>query len=678
MASPHQKVIRDGVLQVSQQDSQRHASAPGAQEIYIPIPAFPTGISDPESDEDEPEQPSSSELAAWTARMRTQYEEVAAWLSDTEDQPLSIRICEMQPSSIRQSAANFYQLWPTPSAPYPETAELIELVQNHAGQWIQLEITASPAFAAWLLAVPAPSLTHLKVIDVGLRSRDAIFDSGPGSPAVDTEPALWEDCRFPALRRWFVKTLPRRDILLFPVDWSNVTELYFEGYNAVGGSRGSYSKHYRPVVDPFGPADALRLLSATPRLRRCCLKITLFNGFAHPYPTPFPTDRLVQLPELEHLAIIDTVVFTSPRDREACAALFDVLRCPALRSLTHRWAGSIWVHPAPPPIQTLALAVGGHLRSLAIEHTLWRPVPLRELLLLTSDTLEELWLGTARDRGGPTKSWQPARALMADLIVPAPGARRFPRLRKLYYDSAGDEVDADWVLALVRARRSPALRAAGAIHVLIEDVEVVLSGRPDPPAPGGLEEYTVAFPRTNVITAGDTGEGYIAGVPVLSGDRRDHMATTVLVDVAADGRAAQAPAADIPPPWTVTSSQEGGAEGAAHADAAIFAAPLAADASVDLGPQPALCIGALGDISSAGAARLRAVRSGSLALTVLWPHIGKNGGVQRGDAHPQATSEHDSRRDNRDEAVDCGEWRAGAGHASWEDRVVTDTGALLL
>jgi len=659
--------------------------------LYIHLPAFkaPGGDQGRRGATEEHDRA----LAAWTTRMHSRRRIVTAWLARAGDHPLSLSIGEAQPSASQTPA---------------ETAAFIKLLQKYAAQWLRLELLTSAAFAHALLATASPSLAYLKIDSPAVDTKSTLQALSSLAHTMATMPWLQDrqeepdlmplppvgapgapppPSPFPALHTWFVRRLPRRDILRYPIDWANLTALHFEGYSTAG-------REY-VIQRPFHPADALQLLRATPRLRTCCLHLE--NSCLLPN-TVGRDEMPVVLAQLDHLGVEDGTMPAVMHSDAVSEAFFQRLRCPALRSLTYRLRAGPRNDTDPPPVHDFAIACAPHLRSLAIDYEAWPTSdPLRTLLKRANDTLEELWLSTtlpSAPRGGPGHALGSVRGhgppgfpreMATSLFIPdlsplrgaavpdgaarraGAGTRKFPQLRRLYYAEAGagapgEGIDAKWVYALVAARRSRPALAAGIFDVYLADVEVAFAGaRPaaDRRAPAGdgaqpLSAFRAAYARL-VVPAGARGPAVPTGTEL------------------------EGPAG---PEGTPQAGHEQGR----------VPGPRAPHAPVDLGPHPATF-----DTEWDGrgpleahiqAARRRAVRSGSLALIIRWRGGGAGGVPGRDDPSVRRVSPSDTSRmvgnilggrivrcSDGDVVVNYGAWAPDAAQDARQDHVLTETGA---
>ncbi|KAH6918274.1 hypothetical protein BKA70DRAFT_1246738 [Coprinopsis sp. MPI-PUGE-AT-0042] len=490
--------------------------------LYIPLPSYPREPTSPrnmvtdELDDDSlldvldaNEASYDQALKYWETRMDQRRRMLELWLSRAGKRPLCLNILDYSGLSFnygrRMTAADALPTFARPMK------DLIDVLQRHSEQWGQIEMKASYPFIHTLFMAPAPNLTSLRINNSASEVEDILRgEMYLVSDYRSVEPTLAEHIRifrtlfpmngikFPSLKTLFLKNL-HEDIVNLPVNWNNITELFFDKYTLTPGMA-------------FGPREATTLLRKCPRMQKCHLVLRRLPVQILPIEPP----PLLLLGDLHHFSIHES---TKSRLVGTCE-FFQCLVTPSLRTLIFTTNVPPSIDPAhiPQPIFPLLEAHGSGIRTLGIDYRSWTIHELERLLPLVNDNLENLWFNVGLKGTDPndrfSRRWQSlgdlepemvekrallTDAFMRDFLVPDLArlddivatnsgkgtdmlkticttntslSRKLPKLKMFHCHLQSTEFSEDVLLDFVRARRSRRALETGLIDNYIEKVVV--------------------------------------------------------------------------------------------------------------------------------------------------------------------------------------------------------------
>ncbi|KAF6764254.1 hypothetical protein DFP72DRAFT_840353 [Ephemerocybe angulata] len=204
---------------------------------------------------------------------------------------------------------------------------VMDIVIAFSHQWKRIEVLASHPYICDLMALPMQAVPYLEQIKVTCNP----FSAPPTSNSARYRTAPPNGLlAAPRLTSFHFKLLPEAPLSL-PVNWSQLTELYFDG---------SASRNFEGGTLEFTPSDALKLLSSCPLLVRCRM-VVVQNAFFSPtaLPTSYFTEEDVLMPSSISLRHLE---FLSIHEGAPLQDLFSLLDVPSLgRNRLHLLNASI-------------------------------------------------------------------------------------------------------------------------------------------------------------------------------------------------------------------------------------------------------------------------------------------------------------------------------------------------
>ncbi|KAJ3546481.1 hypothetical protein NMY22_g2031 [Coprinellus aureogranulatus] len=250
------------------------------------IPPYPTPI--PPELSDEECQTYTKAVQRWEFKMQERRDIIRTWLTRAAGCKLSLSITlwEGRRNSAEADVAN------------DMIKSIMDIVISFSRQWKRIEVLAAHPHISDLLALPSQSVPYLEHIKVTCNP----FSTPPSTTLARYRPVPPDGLlSAPRLTSFHFKLIPEAPLSL-PINWSQLTELYFDGAAA---------RNFEGGTLEFTPTDALKLLSSCPLLVRCRLVIVQ-NSFFSPstLPNQFnfnPEDddipSSIPLHHLEHLSI---------------------------------------------------------------------------------------------------------------------------------------------------------------------------------------------------------------------------------------------------------------------------------------------------------------------------------------------------------------------------------------
>mgnify|MGYP001212031258 CR=1 FL=1 len=247
-----------------------------------PFPPYPTPAAIPLSEEEG--QVYIKSVQRWEEKMQERKEIVQTWLSRAAGCKLSISITLLE-GRTQSSGEDFN---------HDVIKAILDTVISASHQWRRIEILASPTHISELLALPMHAVPYLEQVKVTCNpfSSSPFAASPPRYLPVPPNGLL----AAPRLSSFHFKLIPESPLSL-PVNWSQLTELYFDG---------AASRNFEGGTLEFSPRDARELLRSCPLLIRCRLVVVQSMFTPTAAPTAFIDDEdlsPIPLHNLEALSI---------------------------------------------------------------------------------------------------------------------------------------------------------------------------------------------------------------------------------------------------------------------------------------------------------------------------------------------------------------------------------------
>lgn len=429
-----------------------HIPIPHRPQKPFSYPPYPTPI--PPELSDEECQTYTSAVQRWEYKMQERRDIVRTWLTRAAGCKLSLSITlwEGRRSSADADVAN------------DMIKSIMDIVISVSRQWKRIEVLASHPHISDLLALPAQSVPYLESVKVTCNP----FSSPPSTALARYRPVPPDGLlAAPRLTSFHFKLIPEAPLSL-PVNWSQLTELYFDG---------AASRNFEGGTLEFSPTDALKLLSSCPLLVRCRL-VVVQNNFFSPSALPnqfnfSPEDdeipSSIPLHHLEHLSI---------HEGAPLSGLFSQLDVPNLKEV-------VFTSSMPPfedeltSLVTLLKTCGTTVQKLTFDYPCFTAEDIHQSLSLVPNLAHLSLSSNPRVRSFVVHQYDAQRvpasakfnnALLATLTprvsFDAGSSRPLvttlcPKLSSLSCKFLSPEFTEDALFDFIRARRSEAMHKLG-------------------------------------------------------------------------------------------------------------------------------------------------------------------------------------------------------------------------
>jgi hypothetical protein len=431
-----------------------HIPIPHRPQKPFSYPPYPTPL--PPDLSDEECQTYTKAVQRWEDKMQERKEIVKLWLTRAAGCKLSLSITLWEGTGRRSSA--------DADVANDMTKSIMDIVIASSRQWKRIEVLASHPHISDLLALPAEAVPLLERIKITCNP----FSSPPSTSLARYRPVPPDGLlAAPKLTSFHFKLIPEAPLSL-PINWSQLTELYFDG---------AASRNFEGGTLEFSPTDALKLLSSCPLLVRCRLVVvqnsffspsTLPNGFNFsPEDDELPSS--VPLHHLEHLSI---------HEGAPLATLFTQLEVPKLQEV-------VFTSSMPPyeeeltSLVTLLKTCGPTVKKLTFDYPCFTAEDIHQSLSLVPNLVHLSLSSNPRVRSFVVHQYDAQRvpssakfnsALLAKLtprVTIEAGSSRpsvhtlCPSLDTVSCKFLSPEFTEDALFDFIRARRSEAMHKLG-------------------------------------------------------------------------------------------------------------------------------------------------------------------------------------------------------------------------